>query len=171
MLLQFCRALDCGGLNRIHELEFSWVRSLELTDVCVQEGKCTAGRHNHWSQITLSCLLQCCSAADWRKAGDQSCDVAPVTNTQECLNWDDRYLQIRGAATVPIVTDMRMTIPAISILRITIMATDGSATGPNRDFFLPLMSQTEISNIRDMSELPRDQSVKDNPDNCKELRI
>ena len=51
------------------------------------------------------------------------------------------------------------------------MATDGSATGQNRDFFLPLMSQTEISNIRDMSELPRDQSVKDNPDNCKELRI
>ena len=31
--------------------------------------------------------------------------------------------------------------------------------------------QTEIYNIRDMSELPRDQSVKDNPDNCKELRI
>ena len=76
-----------------------------------------------------------------------------------------------GAATEPAVTDMRMTIPAISILRITIMATDGSATRPNRDFFLPLMSQTEISNIRDMSELPRDQSVKDNPDNCKELRI
>ena len=75
------------------------------------------------------------------------------------------YLNI-GAATEPVVTDMRMTIPAISILRITIMATDGSATGPNRDFFLPLMSQTEISNIRDMSELPRDQSVKDNPDNC-----
>ena len=76
-----------------------------------------------------------------------------------------------GAATEPIVTDMRMTIPAISILRITIRATDGSATGPNRDFFLPLMSQTEIFNIRDMSELPRDQSVKDNPDYCKELRI
>ena len=73
---------------------------------------------------------------------------------------------LSGAATEPVVTDMRMTIPAISILRITIMATDGSATGQNRDFFLPLMSQTEISNIRDMSELPRDQSVKDNPDNC-----
>ena len=84
----------------------------------------------------------------------------------------DHILYCRnGTATEPVVTDMRMTIPAISILRITIMATDGSATGQNRDFFLLLMSQTEISNIRDMSELPRDQSVKDNPDNCKELRI
>ena len=61
-----------------------------------------------------------------------------------------------GAATELVVTDMRMTIPAISILRITIMATDVSATGSNRDFFKPLMSQTEISNNRDMSELPRD---------------
>ena len=42
-----------------------------------------------------------------------------TSSTASCTRYKTPFV---GAATVPIVTHLRMTIPAVSILRITIMA-------------------------------------------------